>query len=70
MWLDNFLLVLKRLDAWISLAISAESELEMVLHRKDIWRTLWSNGVNPHDIHWRITAFFKKVISAKTINLH
>lgn len=69
MWLDNFLLVPKRLDSWISLAISAESELEKVLHGKDIWRTLWSNGVNPHDIHWRIIAFLKKVISAKSYQL-
>lgn len=37
---------------------------EMELHGKDLWRTLLSSGVHPHDVHRRAT-FFKSVISEK-----
>lgn len=41
----------------------------MGLHGKGIWRTLLSNGVNPHDIHQRTTTVLKKVIPAKNCQL-
>ena len=38
---------------------------EVESRRKDLWRTPFPNEVNPHDIHWEATTFFKEFISAK-----
>lgn len=34
--------------------------LDMELHRKDLRRPPLSNGVNPHNIHWRAMTFLKE----------
>lgn len=40
------------------------------LPRKDLWKILLSNGIDPHRIQGRTTMFFETVRSAKALLAH
>lgn len=47
-----------------------KSEKNMELPRKDLWKILLSNGIDPHRIQGRTTMFFETVGSAKALLAH
>ena len=63
--MDKSWLVLKRIGQGSPQPSQQQIGREVESRRKDLWRTPFPNEVNPHDIHWEATTFFKEFISAK-----